>query len=112
MREKIFVQNLKKAIIDENTIIYKNLLDNYDEKEVTNEYWSELLPFYRGLPLEKQVLIIKLIQQTAVDTVSNFLGIVDGVVDFPIEIKLMDVSENKIFEDELQDLFLENVEED
>lgn len=112
MNEKKLVKELKKLIIDENVNYYKDLLENYDEKEATDEYWSELLPFYRGLALENQALVIKLIKQTAIDTVSNVLGVVDGVVDFPMEVKFINVNNNGVFEDDLQDLFLEIIEED
>ena len=43
---------------------------------------------------------------------SNVLGVVDGVVDFPMEVKFINVNNNGVFEDDLQDLFLEIIEED
>lgn len=57
-------------------------------------------------------ILRRMIRQVAIDTTSNILGIVDGTIDFPLEIKLVDPQTGDVFEDELQDTFLALVEDE
>lgn len=55
---------------------------------------------------------MSIIEQTTIDTISNMLGIIDGsatLKDFSLEPKLL--LDSKDTEGELQDLFLEFIEE-
>jgi hypothetical protein len=110
MNEKKLVKALKRTIVDDNLSYYKETLDNFDIDETSDPYWNDLILFYRGLPKEHKNQLIKLIRQTSVDAVSNVLGIIDGVVDFPMEMKLIDQTSGKEFESELQEEFLELTE--
>jgi hypothetical protein len=112
MNEKKLAKALKQAIVDDNLTYYKETLDNVDTNEITDQYWHDLVLFYRALPIENKGLIIKLIRQTSVDAVSSLLGIIDGTVDFPVELQLINQTKGTAFDDELQEEFLALTEAD
>ena len=75
-------------------------------------YWKQAIGFYNALNDENKDILMRIIEQTMIDTVSNMLGVIDGrstLNDCPLEPKLL--LESNDTEGELQDLFLEFIEE-
>lgn len=111
MNEK-FVKSLYESIVKENLVLYKELYKTTKVEADTDEYYKEALNLYNSLSEEKRDVIIRIIEQTMVDTISSMLGIIDGSIpleeDDSLETKLL---LNSVDTDgELQDLFLEHVE--
>ena len=110
--KEMFVESIYKSIVVENRSLYKNLYENTDADKSNDEYWKKSLKLYNGLSEENKEIFIKILQQTMIDTISNVLGIIDGSstlngCDAEIKLYLNDADT----EGELQDLFLEYVEE-
>ena len=108
----MFVESIYKSIVVENRSLYKNLYENTYADKSNDEYWKKSLKLYNGLSEENKEIFIKILQQTMIDTISNVLGIIDGSstlngCDAEIKLYLNDADT----EGELQDLFLEYVEE-
>jgi hypothetical protein len=107
-----FVKALYKSIIEENIELSKDLFETTNLTTVTDDYWREALGFYKSLDKEQKEILFKIIEQTMIDTISNMLGIIDGsstLIDCEIEPKLL--LDSKDTEGELQDCFLEFIEE-
>ena len=78
----------------------------------TDDYWKRAIGFYDSLTDENKDILIKIIEQTMIDTISNMLGVIDGsstLKDCSLEPKLLLDSIDT--EGELQDSFLEFIEE-
>lgn len=107
-----FVKSLYKSIIEENIELSKGLFETTNDTNVTDDYWREALGFYKSLDKEQKEILFKIIEQTMIDTISNMLGIIDGsstLIDCAIKPKLL--LDSKDTEGELQDYFLEFIEE-
>ena len=109
---EIFIKSIYKSIVEENKHLYKNLLDNTDIDKANDEYWKKVLKLYNNLSEENKGVLISIMQQTMIDTISNMLGIIDGrstLSGCDAEPKLyLDDADT---DGDLQDLFLEYVEE-
>jgi hypothetical protein len=106
-----FVKALFISIVSENLRIYHNLFDTTKVGSKTDEYWKNALQLYNGFSAKQKDIFMSVIRQTMIDTISNFLGIIDGnstLNNFGSELKLevekMDIS------GELQDQFLAMIE--
>ncbi|WP_236023748.1 transposase [Heyndrickxia sporothermodurans] len=78
----------------------------------TDNYWKKAIGFYDSLTDENKDNLMKIIEQTMIDTISNMLGVIDGsttLKDCSLEPKLLLDSVDT--EGELQDSFLEFIEE-
>lgn len=110
MQEKL-VSAIYNSILVENIEIYKNLFETTKIGPKTTEYWRETLGLYEKLSGHDKQVLMNMIEQTVVDTISNILGAIDGsstLADFEPEISLS--VENQNIQGELQGLFLELVE--
>lgn len=110
--KEIFINGLYESVVRENKELYRNIFDNTDVDKKTTEYWKETLMFYDQLPMDHRRVLLNIIEQIMIDTVSNVLGIIDGSSTLGagiIEPKLLLSEEDT--EGELQDLFLAYVEE-
>jgi hypothetical protein len=109
---EIFIKSIYKSIVEGNGNLYKNLFDNTDIDKASDEYWKKSLKLYNSLSEENKEILITIIQQTMIDTISNMLGIIDGsstLIGCDAEPKLY--LNDADTDGELQDLFLEYVEE-
>lgn len=111
MNEK-FIESIYKTIVTDGIEEYKNLLENTNYKEATDNYWINTLKLYDTLSSEQKEQMLKFAEQIIIDTISSVFGIFDGSStlsgkDFEFEVKINDVST----ENELQDTFLEFIEE-
>ena len=112
MSAKNFVDKVRKSIIENNMAIYRDLLNNSDIKETTDKYWQDVLLFYKKLNKSEQELLLKIMKQVSVDTVSNMFAILDGVAflneqedNFKL---IINNDKNEQINGDLQDIFLES----
>ena len=108
----IFVKSLYESIVQENLQLYKDLYETTNVTSKTDEYWKKSIGLYDNLTDENKDTLMKIIEQTIIDTISNMLGVIDGsstLNDCSLEPKLLLDSTDT--EGELQDLFLEFIEE-
>lgn len=107
-----FVKSLYQSIVKENLELYKNLYETTKVDQNTDEYWKKALGLYNSLDQENKAVLMGIIEQTMIDTISNMLGVIDGnstLKDCEYEPKLLLDSIDT--EGELQDSFLEFIEE-
>ncbi|MDQ0271307.1 transposase [Cytobacillus purgationiresistens] len=108
---EIFVKSLYESVVKENLQLYKNLYETTNVTPKTDNYWKEA-GFYNSLSDENKDILMTIIEQTMIDTISNMLGIIDGsstLKGCSLEPKLLLDSIDT--EGELQDSFLEFIEE-
>ena len=110
--KEIFIRSLYKTIVQGGKNEYKELFDNTNVEEATDKYWISALQLYENLTEENKEKLMEVIELVMIDTISSILGIIDGsstLSECNAEPKLY---LNDIDTDgELQDLFLEYVEE-
>jgi putative transposase len=114
MKKEEFIESLYQSVIKENGTIYQDMFAKTDINTVKDAYWKEALKFYSALNDEGKEILFKVIEQIQVDTVSNVLGIFDGIVSISeeeIEINMTVKGIDEPLNGELQDLFLEYDEE-
>ena len=109
---KKFIRSLYKTVVEEGKYIYSDLYENTEVTDKTVQYWKNALELYHSFDKRQKSIFIDIIKQTMVDTISSILGVLDGSStlsegDFEFDVKINGVST----EDELQDTFLEFVEE-
>lgn len=112
MSPEAFVNAILSEVLDSNIRFYREALEG--SEEATDPYWIASRSFYSRLPAAERELVIRMMQQSAVDALSNILGILDGTStldgygeDFTLE---YGASKKKLNGD-LQDLFLAQIEE-
>ena len=111
MNEK-FVKNLYNTIVNEGSTMYLKLYENTQVTEETINYWKNALNLYHSLDNIHKEVFMDIIKQTIIDTVSSLLGILDGTSILAQDEMTLDIKINGIdTENELQDMFLEYVEE-
>ena len=112
MNEK-FAREIYKTIVNESCDIYKELYQNTEITEKTVAYWKNALELFRGLDDEQKEIFFSVIRQTIIDTISGVFGVIDGSSTLGNEEFEFDFCINGInTEQELQDTFLEIVEEE
>lgn len=105
-----FVKGLRNAVVEDNLSIYKNLFENTELNSVTDSYWKDALAFFNKLDFKDKEVFFKVIRQIEVDTISNILGVLDGVSWIEGQkgnFKLVVDNSNDVINGELQDKFLE-----
>lgn len=110
--DELFVKSLYDSIIKENLQLYKDLYETTKVTPDIDEYWKKSLDLYHGLSDEQKAVLMKVIEQTMIDTISNVLGVIDGsstLENGPSEIKLL--IDSKETDGDLQGNFLEFIEE-
>jgi len=113
MTPEKFVEGVLKTVIEEGVKSYKEIFA--DPGEVTDEYWKRVLDLYRSLSPAQRKVILEIMRQVEIDTVSEIFGILDGtnaingkVEDFELIHKTSKASVR--LNGDLQDLFLEKTE--
>ena len=109
---EIFVKSLYESIVKENLQLCKNLYENTNMTPKTDDYWKKNIGFHDRLTEENKDILMRIIEQTMIDTISNMLGVIDGsstLKDCSFEPKLLLDSIDT--EGELQDSFLVFIEE-
>lgn len=104
-----FAIQLKAAIIDENTVIYRDLYES--TKTAVDPYWTRALALYGSLDAEQRSVFMEVIRQTAIDSVSNVLAVIDGVTQLHGQNgDIRFICGDEELNGELQDRFLEQFE--
>ncbi|MRX72852.1 transposase [Bacillus lacus] len=109
---EIFIKSLYESIVKENLELYRELYETTKIGPKTDEYWKAAIGLCNSLTAENKDILIRIIEQTMIDTISNMLGIIDGsstLKDCSLEPRLL--LNSKYTEGELQDLFLKFIEE-
>jgi hypothetical protein len=73
------VAKIRKSVIDENQVLYRNLFENTPIKSATDPYWLKAKILFEFLNHDQRDIFFQVIRQTSIDTASNLLGIIDGV---------------------------------
>lgn len=108
---EIFIKSLYETIIKDKEL-YRDQLEHSNIDKVEEEYLKQVLEIYNNASEEKKDALIDFIGLVITDTVSDMLGIIDGSstlngCDAEPKLYLDDVDTDG----ELQDLFLEYIEE-
>ena len=109
-----FTKQLRKSIIEDNLAIYKDLFQSTDPKSATDPYWVRALALHGALDDSQKSIFYEIVRQVMADTVSNMLGVIDGVSTLEgadDELRLLTAKGNKELSGDLQDTFLEQEEE-
>lgn len=107
-----FVKALYESVVTENLESYQEGYETTAADDITDPYRKEAQGLYDSLNAEQKKVLMCVVEQTMIDTISSVLGILDGsstLGDATMEPKLLinDVDT----EGELQDYFLEFIEE-
>lgn len=111
MMQRELVTAIYNSILVENIEIYKSLFGTTKIGLKTTEYWKSLLGLYEKLSDDDKQVLLRIIEQTVIDTISNMLGAIDGsstLAELELETGL--TVENQNIQGDLQDIFLEMVE--
>ncbi len=111
-----FVRKIYEEVIDDNLTYYKSAYDNLEiSEDLPAETKADIL-FVQSLSNENKTIFHAHMKQVMIDTISNLFGIIDGSSylegfnDGDFELKYGAQIKSTISGD-LQDLFLEHVEE-
>lgn len=113
MTPKRFVDEVLKTVIDGGVVTYKEALT--ETGPVTDPYWRRLLTLYRGLPARQRKVVLEIMRQVQVDTVSELFGIFDGTSPLAGRSENFELLHKKgksrvRLNGDLQDLFLEKIQ--
>ena len=70
---------LMRQVVDENVGIYCELFTHTSLSDATDPYWRRALTLFASLSEEQRAVFFEVVRQVSVDTVSNVLGVLDGV---------------------------------
>lgn len=107
-----FIKNLYKTLVVDGVKDYQDLLENTDHRNATDKYWISSLELYERLSTEEKEKMLKFAELIIIDTISSIMGIFDGSSTLSGDGLEFDIKINGInTANELQDVFLEYVEE-
>ena len=111
MTDKEFINAIRSEVVDEYTQSFKEILAD-NTIEATDPYWKKLILFYDDLDFQQRDVLLSVVRQVMVDTLSNILGIIDGgciLNDFRGDFELS--MDGQSLAGDLKDLLLEAEEE-
>ncbi|WP_431045600.1 hypothetical protein [Roseateles sp. L2-2] len=76
MTPEEFVDGLMISVVEENAISYRDLLEKNIKS--SDRYWNDSNALFWTLSADQRQVLLNMLRQTAIDTVSNVLGIIDG----------------------------------
>ncbi|QDQ28768.1 transposase [Chitinimonas arctica] len=79
MKPQEFAIKLHAAVVEENTVAYRDLFSNSTIENTSDAYWKRALAFFSSLEPSQREVFFEILRQVAVDTTSNILGVMDGV---------------------------------
>ncbi|AKK73617.1 hypothetical protein OK18_14320 [Chryseobacterium gallinarum] len=113
MKPEELVKILNRDVIKGNLELYQSLLDTTNE--ATDPVWKGILPIYINFSREEKEIFLKFLKIVEINTLSHVLGILDGTTyadgieqDFILTVE----NDDKKINEDLQDLFLELIEEE
>jgi hypothetical protein len=106
-----FIRRIYNTVVKEHIDIYKDLYSNTKINEKTTNFWKKAIKFYHELDDNNKDIFFEIMKVVIIDAVSEVFGIFDGSStlqggDLDISITI----DGKDTENELQDSFLEYVE--
>ncbi|PRA94538.1 transposase [Chryseobacterium sp. MYb7] len=113
MKAEEFVKILNRDVIKANLELYKSLLENTNE--ATDPIWKSILPMYINFSREEKEVFLKFLRIVEINTLSHVLGILDGTThadNIEEDFILMTENKNEKINEDLQDLFLELIEQE
>jgi hypothetical protein len=114
MTSEDFVAQIRSAVVEQNVASYKQVFESTPPERASDPYWKRALTLYRSLDEPSRLVLLEIMRQAAVDTVSNLFGILDGsnAVDPREDYVLATATNPQKINGDLQDLFLEAEELD
>lgn len=115
MSPESFVTKVRNAVVNQNGLADKSLFATTPVDSATDPYWKRALTLYRSLDESEQQVLFEIMHQIRVDTLSECLGILDGVcaLEGPREdFILTTASDGQRLTGNLQEIFLEADERD
>lgn len=117
-QNEVFVKAIYRTIIEGNLASYKEMYEERLDhaklgKSEIDVYWKKQDEFYNKLNSEQKEVLMLMMKQTMIDTISHVFGIIDGssgLVDAEVEPTLLLDSIDS--EGDLQDLFLAYIEDE
>ena len=76
MTPDAFVKDVMRTVVDDGVTLYRGILAR--PGEVTDPYWRRVLALHRSLPPRQRRVILEIMRQVQVDTLSEIFGILDG----------------------------------
>ena len=115
MTPEELVAQLRRTILEDNIQFYRELLVTTDIAKVSDPYWRTALELQGRLDDADRRVLLSIIRQTIVDSLSSVFAVIDGVTWLPGQkgnfvLRLGDDGEP--LNGELQDLFLAAEEEE
>lgn len=104
-----FVEGLRQQLIVEAVQTYVSLFESTQPNEATDPYWIDALHFFQLLDEKNRNVFFSILRQIGVDTVSEFLGVLDGLTLLDgqtNEFLLKEQGDKKKLNGDLQDIFL------
>ena len=68
-----------REVVDENVAAYREMFTHTRLSDATDPYGRRALTLFASLSEEQRAVFFEVIRQVSVDTVSNVLGVFDGV---------------------------------
>ena len=110
MNTENFVRQIRQSVIEENTQSYRQIFED-TEATVTSEYWIRANTLFHSLNHEQQDVLIEIMRQVSIDTISTIFGIIDGVCWFDEQNHCFQfICDKNDMAGELQDSFLKQYE--
>ncbi|KMQ64580.1 hypothetical protein ACM46_10000 [Chryseobacterium angstadtii] len=112
MNPLTLIKILDRDVIEGNLELYKNLLDTTNEAK--DPVWKGILPIYINFSKDEKEVFLKFLRIVEINTLSHVLGILDGATyaeGIEEDFVLTTESDNEKINENLQDLFLELIEE-
>jgi hypothetical protein len=110
MDTQTFVDAVIHSIVDENLAIYAKLFNSTEA--ATDEYWISAKRFFDSLSSADRQVLLRIMRQVAIDTVSTMFGILDGTSSLMGRFESFELKHNGTrLTGELQDAFIVAIEE-
>ncbi|OCG64597.1 hypothetical protein A9G48_00330 [Gilliamella sp. wkB18] len=109
MNDKEFIENLKKEILNE---AYNYYFDSLKKSlNGTDKSWLDSKELYNSLDDKQKERLKSFIRLVMIDTISSILGKLDNISSFSNQKGLFELRLNdKVISGDLQDIFLEQME--
>ena len=79
MNDTELIEAFRKEVLKESLQSYKAILETTPPDQATDDYWRALLDFYAELPASSKRLLLGVMRQVMVDTLSSVFAVLDGV---------------------------------
>lgn len=110
MSKDEFVDVLIKNILSENIDLYKSVYNHMERSEITEPHWQESVKMFDSLTEQNKSIFFKIINQVQIDTISNVLGVLDGISYTPQDGEFILTHNSEKINEDIQSLFLSKFE--